>query len=272
MPISKREISICKKAIVEASKEIMKVYQQDFATEHKSDGSPVTVADKRSSAILLAHLSQFSNRLISEEADIPAYSVRKNWEDFWLIDPLDGTKEFVHRNDEFCINLGYIEKGKPVFGVLAIPVFGICLYGGTSHPVTLWDYLCDPESEKPKRLEPEFQNSELRIIGSRSVPQNLLTFEEAMKPHFQKITHHFRGSAVKFLDLALSKVDVYPRKSPTMEWDTAAGHALLKGLGGDLTHWDDTPFVYGKENLLNPHFVAKTANFIQHIPSLPQDL
>lgn len=272
MPIGEEHVAICRQAVIEASVAIMEVYKKDFETIKKSDGSPVTIADQRSSDILLKHLSHISSQLISEEAQIPAYSIRKDWDEYWLIDPLDGTKEFVQRNDEFCINLGLIKHGQPVFGMIAIPAFGLCIYGGTDYPVKIWDYVCDPKAKNSIPLKPLFQNDSLRIIGSRSVRQSNEAFEKAMNPFFKKISYHYRGSAVKFLDMALSQVDVYPRKSPTMEWDTAAGHAILRGLNGDLTHWDNSPFIYGKENLLNPHFVAKTANFIQHIPTLPQDL
>lgn len=250
----------------------MEVYRHDFDTIIKKDGSPVTIADQRSSDILLSHLSKISHHLISEEATITPYSERKNWAAFWLIDPLDGTKEFVNRNDEFCINLGYIENGQPAFGMLAIPVYGICMYGGMDYGVKLWDYVCDPLAQNVKTLSAKFQLGPLRVIGSRSVRQSNTDFENWMRPYFENFTYNFRGSAVKFLDMALSQVDVYPRKSPTMEWDTAAGHAILRGLGGDLTHWDGSPFEYGKENLLNPFFIAKTANFIQRLPKSPQNL
>ncbi|MBU2018786.1 MAG: 3'(2'),5'-bisphosphate nucleotidase CysQ [Bacteroidetes bacterium] len=242
-----------------ASLQIMRVYAEDFEVIKKQDGSPVTKADQLSSKSITEILSIFGYPILSEEGDLPLYSVRKNWTTYWLIDPLDGTKEFVKKNDEFCINIALIHNNQPIYGLICSPVTGHTVYAASD--LGLWQGNFHNPSSFEKHPIIELDKTPLvRLVGSRShgaLESEIPTLDLKNKV----ISFHQKGSALKFIDLALGEADVYYRKGPTMEWDTAAGHVLLQVMKGDIVNTQGKTLVYNKENLLNPDFIAKTRIF-----------
>ena len=248
-------------AALEASKEIMAIYKQDFEVMSKDDGSPITLADQNSSNKIISVLKELDLPIICEEEQIPSYSIRKNWPAFWLVDPLDGTKEFVKKNDEFCINIALIENNQPVFGLIASPVNGETIYG--SKEIGIWKgnlYSDEPFLEHKAQVNnPET----IRIVGSRS-HNSTFTNIPTVNLENRELLFLYKGSALKFIDLVLGRAELYYRQGPTMEWDTAAGHALLNACGGKLLNVQGESLVYNKECLLNPDFIAKTLIFAQY--------
>jgi 3'(2'), 5'-bisphosphate nucleotidase len=266
----KNLLDIAIKAAQEASKEILDVYHSaDFETELKGDNSPLTIADKRAHQVIVKHLEETGLPILSEEGkDIP-YEERKNWKRFWMVDPLDGTKEFIKRNDEFTVNIALIENHQPILGVLAVPVTGVVYYAAKglgafklkssmfkvqssehSQPETL---NLKPETSNPK---PETINLKpaTRVVASRS------HMNDETKDFIEKLGNTevvSAGSSLKFMLIADGKADIYPRFGPTMEWDTAAAHGILMELGYSVHKTDSTDeLTYNKPNLLNPYFIA----------------
>ncbi|MGE0588545.1 MAG: 3'(2'),5'-bisphosphate nucleotidase CysQ [Cyclobacteriaceae bacterium] len=241
-------LNIAIKAAEAACKEILEVYHfADFETQLKSDNSPLTLADKRAHEALSKNLESTGLPVLSEEGKSIPYEVRKNWKQFWMVDPLDGTKEFIKRNDEFTVNIALIENQEPILGVLAVPVSGIVYYGAKD--------LGAFKREAGRQL-PVTGNQEpaTRVVASRS-HMNKETEEYIAKLGRTEVVS--AGSSLKFMLLAEGKADIYPRFGPTMEWDTAAAHAILKELGFRITKVDsDEGLTYNKENLLNPYFIA----------------
>jgi 3'(2'), 5'-bisphosphate nucleotidase len=261
-------IPIVLKACIEASEAIMKVYETDFDLTRKSDGSPVTKADLESNAIIKKALEQTKLPAIMEEISNEPFEVRKQWETVWVVDPLDGTKEFIHRNGEFVICIALVHKNKPVFGVIASPVEEKILFGGKDIPASFISFNEIYQQEIWKSIQAKAEvNNPLIIAGSRSHhSKNELSFNQEMQDEFGEIQFIQKGSALKFFDLALGKADVYPRFAPTMEWDIAAGQAIIESLGGSVHHLEtDLPLAYNKENLRNPFFVVKTKAVIDRL-------
>ena len=245
-------------AIYKASDAIMDIYSQDFEVEFKGDKSPVTIADKTSSKILYECLEKTGIWVVSEEESNPAYIERKN-DSIWLMDPLDGTKEFIKKNGEFCICIALIEKNSPVFGIIADPVRKRIIFGGNEVEAALIDYN-EQNIFSSKFHLPQIQSETIsHIIYSRThhtpqIDQLLINLES----HFGKIDRIKKGSALKFFDLVQNNAQVYPRLWPTMEWDIAAGQAIYEAVGGEVLEF--TTFAklqYNKESLFNPHFIAK---------------
>lgn len=248
-------------AVVEASAEIIRVYREGFSPNYKNDGSPVTQADLASNAILERYLIPTQIPLLTEESAHAPYEERHEWERLWCIDPLDGTKEFIKRNDEFAINIALIEHKKPVLGIIASPVEERILVGGkTVEPAVIsFDTIHDRSAWQTISPKPEV-NSPIIIASSRT-PHSGATLDYIHKTDVQFGAHAFlkKGSALKFFDLALGKADVYPRFAPTMEWDIAAGQAIIEALGGSVHHaLSGEPLYYNKANLLNPYFVVNS--------------
>jgi 3'(2'), 5'-bisphosphate nucleotidase len=262
MHISKQIIHLSIEAARLASIEIRRVYSEDFHVITKSDGSPVTLADQLSSKYILETVSILGFPVLSEEEELAEFSIRKNWKTYWLIDPLDGTKEFVKKNGEFCINIALMHNNLPVFGLISSPLSGFTMYG--SFETGLWTgNFNDPTSfENISNIE-FTANDSVRIIGSRShhsLVNSIPTIEMADK----SLSFQQKGSALKFIELALNRADVYYRQGPTMEWDTAAGDILLQVQGGEIIDENGKPLQYNKESLLNPSFIAKTRTFTQN--------
>ena len=252
-------------AAIVASKEIMRIYIDVINLEYKEDGSPLTNADLASSKIIHDHLEPLGFPITSEETINTKYQERKEWEGFWCVDPLDGTKEFVKKNGEFAVNIAFIEGSYPVFGLIASPVYEEILFGGKEMGVYSCSYGDISEASKWKHIPGgDGINHPLIVIGSRSHPSELgKKFFEDIMLITKDLEYLSKGSSLKFFDLANGTADVYPRFAPTMEWDIAAGQAIIEALGGEVTNaLDGTRLQYNKEDLTNPFFIAKTKGFI----------
>lgn len=240
----------------EAAEVIMQVYMdpKGFAVERKEDHTPVTRADQLSSKIIERGLNQlFPEALVvSEEGTQWSYDERKRYDHIFLVDPLDGTKEFVKRNDEFCINIALIEKGKPVLGVILTPakeqVFFAYENGGA------WQLMPDGSTIRYASSPFSWKDAGLRFITSRS---HMNTETTTFIRGFADPIILQRGSAIKFAWIARGDADIYPKIGRTMEWDSAAGHILLQESGGQVLEFNTrTPLQYNKKDLANPHFIA----------------
>lgn len=240
---------------VEAGDAILAVYAGDFDVESKSDQSPLTQADLASHRHLAAGLAALTPAIpvISEEDGLPDFSVRGLWQCYWLIDPLDGTKEFVSRNGEFTVNIALIENGRPIFGVVHVPVQQRTYTGCRGRGAEL--------REKGRvagiSVATHSQNP-VRVVGSRSHRGSSLdAFLEKLGPHDMVPM----GSSLKFCTVAEGNADVYPRLGPTSEWDTAAAQAVVEQAGGRVLELDGKPLSYNrKEDILNPWFVVTGPN------------
>lgn len=241
------------RAASEASHAILEVYGSgDFQTEQKADASPVTLADKRAHIIIANHLEQTGLPLLSEEGSTIPYHERSRWDYFWLVDPLDGTKEFLKRNGDFTVNIALVSQGVPRLGVVAIPVTGDIFYAAPGWGA--YKRRNGSDVVLHAREPVDLQRDSLRVMASRThLDDETRNFIARLKDPV--LTS--RGSSLKFLMLAEGLADVYPRFSPTMEWDTAAAHAILKGVGLSVRqHGQPKELVYNKENLQNPGFLA----------------
>ncbi|TXC81424.1 3'(2'),5'-bisphosphate nucleotidase CysQ [Luteibaculum oceani] len=241
-------IEIAKKAAKAAGKEIIEIYETgDFSIEAKEDNSPLTIADQAAHNIIIQHLKETNLPVLSEEGrDIP-YSERSAWNKFWMVDPLDGTKEFIKKNGEFTVNIALIENQKPIHGVVYAPVLDKMYFttdGGAS--------MLEGEVETKLNSNPyeEIKN----IVASRSHKSPETEEVLAKYPNAKVLS---MGSSLKFMLLAEGKAQLYPRFAPTMEWDTAAAHAVLSALNYSVKNPEGQELRYNKENLLNPFFVAK---------------
>lgn len=258
-------LTIALKASISASAAIMDIYSNDFHPSYKTDGSPVTVADLASSEILMAELQKTNIPIISEEVEKTSFQERQFWESVWIVDPLDGTKEFIRRNDEFVICIALVEKGESTFGIITHPVTKQILFGGPSFGCFFIDFDQIDRPENWVKVKASPTNHPLILSSSRAPfhpEENELI--EFLKTKFEEIQFSKKGSALKFIDLALGKSDIYPRFAPTMEWDIAAGHAIMKSIGGEVICPEtEKPLTYNKESLYNPHFIVYTPSLLQ---------
>ena len=243
----------------EAGDKIMRIYQQDFEVNYKKDNSPLTKADIKSNEIIVKSLKELYPKIpiLSEENKEVPYNIRKNWEYFWLIDPLDGTKEFVKKNGEFTINIALIYKDTPVLGIVYAPTLEILYYAQKEKGAFKQE-----KNRKPQRLPicTNTNNDILKVIVSKShYNQETKDFVNNLKNKFKKTIEFIRiGSSLKLCLIAEGKADIYPRLAPTMEWDIAAGQAIVEQTGGEVVEYNtQTPLKYNKENLLNPWFMVK---------------
>ena len=241
---------VCKLAVL-AGQEILKVYQGEFDVETKSDGSPITAADQVAHRVIVEGLVQLAPDIpiLSEEASEIVYEERATWDRFWLVDPLDGTREFVKRNGEFTVNIAFIDNNKPVLGVVYVPVTGVsyfaCKGGGAFKQEA-------SERAKPISVTP-YRGGKVRIAGSRShISEPLKKFITAVGD----VETISMGSSLKLCLVAEGAADVYPRLGPTSEWDTAAAQAIVEIAGGKVTDIDNNPLRYNKQNILNPWFIV----------------
>jgi 3'(2'), 5'-bisphosphate nucleotidase len=243
------------KIVEAASTAILEIYHRagDIEIEKKGDDSPLTLADRKANEIIVAGLEQlpFQFPIISEENKLVAYEERKNYEYYWLVDPLDGTKEFIKRNGEFTVNIALVKKDRPVFGIISVPVQNKVYYGIKGQGA-FW-----VENGTTTRLQAnsyKMTDKGLRVVTSRShMNEATANFVHQMnEPQFVSM-----GSSLKFMALAEGKADVYPRYGLCMEWDTGAAQIILEEAGGSVLQVDtNEPLVYNKENLLNPFFIA----------------
>lgn len=255
-------------ASIKAGDAIMNIYQEDFNVEYKDDASPLTQADKNANAVIMSYLETTSIPIISEENKEIDYDERKSWTKCWIVDPLDGTKEFVKKNGEFTVNIALIEDQKPIFGVIYVPAQRL-LYVGDVKSKNAWKVAVDDsESDietlmsKATALKPSKNSNPLRVVGSRShMNQDTLDYIDELKEKHQKpVEIVSKGSSLKFCLVAEGEADVYPRYAPTMEWDTAAGQAICKAVGLEVISLDtNQEMLYNRENLLNGYFHVKTS-------------
>lgn len=255
------------KAAVEAASEIMTVYTTGFSPNYKKDGSPVTQADLASNAVIESLLGATNIPLLTEESQHAPYEERRHWNQLWCVDPLDGTREFIKRNDEFAINIALIENQQPVLGIIASPVEQLILVGGNQVTPALIPFHAIHHPEKWEQIAPKTTVNSPIVIASSRTPHSgaTLEFVRATNDRFGQHTFLKKGSALKFFDLALGHADVYPRFAPTMEWDIAAGQAIMESLGGTVQHaFSGEPLIYNKANLFNPYFVVNSRAVHNH--------
>jgi len=249
------ELEIAITAALSAGQKIMDVYEHsnkiDF--ESKSDNSPLTIADKKSHNTIVEYLNRTNINIISEESSIPSFDKRNGWNEYWLIDPLDGTKEFIKRNGEFTVNIALIKNNKPHIGVVFCPVKKILYWNNSRMDVFKKENGEEIKLNQRKSINESDDN--LRVVVSRS------HMNDETKSYVDKLKNPKLiscGSSLKFLYIADNKADVYPRFGPTMEWDTAAAHAILNALNIQVINIETGREVeYNKENLLNPHFIIR---------------
>ncbi len=264
------------RAALAAGRAIVEIYDTDFHVEEKADGSPLTQADRTAHRIIKSSLAATGLPLLSEEGRGIAYGERKNWRSFWLVDPLDGTKEFVHRRGEFTVNIARIEDGRPVAGVVYLPVVETLYLGAAEagawrlekeHFPALMQAASDPadrtwpalmETALPLPLSREADRP-YTIIGSRSHGTEAVeAFVAESRQKHGRVAFISAGSSLKFCRVAEGAADVYPRFGPTMEWDTAAGQAVAEAAGAEVVEADSgRPLVYNKPDLTNPWFLVR---------------
>lgn len=244
----------------DAGEAILKVYERpmdDVEVSAKSDDSPLTEADLAAHHHILEELKKLDayTPVLSEESEQPTYEERKQWQQYWLVDPLDGTKEFINRNGEFTVNIALIENHEPVLGVVHVPVKGQTYCGARGLGASKIE---NGTSQTIKTRTMAERNGPLVVVASRrhgteQLQKMLENVEKNIGNH--ELTN--MGSSLKFCLLAEGKADIYPRLAPTCEWDTGAAQAVLQAAGGDVFDPNFEPFRYNcKEDLLNPHFYA----------------
>jgi len=257
------------RAAVDAGKSIMDIYTSPNAElniELKADNSPLTRADKTSNELIVNTLASTPFPVLSEEGKMTPYEERSKWDILWIVDPLDGTKEFIKRNGEFTVNIALIHKHKPVLGVIFVPVrkelyFSVESMG--AYKLTGTDYSNLPSMEemikKSHRLPLSYGHQGIVVVSSRShQTDKTLAYIDNLRKKGQPVTRISSGSSLKICLVAEGSADVYPRFAPTMEWDTAAGHAIAKAAGCEIYHIDEkTPLRYNKQILTNQWFIVK---------------
>lgn len=245
-------LEVAKKAALAAGAEILEIYESgDFSIEAKSDDSPLTLADKAAHNKIVSFLKETDIPILSEEGRDIAFEERSKWEYFWMVDPLDGTKEFIKKNGEFTVNIALIHKGRPVLGVVYPPVLGDLYWAVDKQGAYLQ---AAGKIKKLSTTKRDLSESALKVVASRS---HMSPETEAYVGKLSDPQTVSKGSSLKFLLVASGEADVYPRFGPTMEWDTAAAHVIVTEAGGSVTLENEkTPLSYNKENLLNPYFIV----------------
>lgn len=258
-------IEIAIQAAIQGGRKIMEVYATEFSFESKSDSSPLTIADKNANDQIVSILIDTRIPIISEENKQISYSQRKDWTVCWIVDPLDGTKEFIKRNGEFTVNIALVEDGIPKLGVIYVPVTKTLYYtsndgkGSFKHILESVDESIDYIFNHAKSISPlKDLTSPIKIVGSRShLNADTKEFISRMAVE-NKVDIVSKGSSLKFCLVAEGNAHLYPRFAPTMEWDTAAGQALCNAVGVDVIDMTTKkPLRYNKENLLNNHFLVQ---------------
>ncbi|MDT0558049.1 3'(2'),5'-bisphosphate nucleotidase CysQ [Ichthyenterobacterium sp. W332] len=258
-------LAIAIEAALSAGEKIMQIYSDPINVELKDDKSPLTEADKKANDVINSYLKDTVYPIISEENKQINYSERKEWTTCWIVDPVDGTKEFIKRNGEFTVNIALVKHGIPQLGVIYVPATKTIYFADVndkkaykaelnSHDVSLSKILNNSEQLQPK----DNNTNHIQLVGSRShMNQETLDYAEKLKAQGKEIEVVSKGSSLKFCLVAEGNADVYPRFAPTMEWDTAAGQAICNAVGIDVISQEtQKPLLYNKENLLNPWFLV----------------
>jgi 3'(2'), 5'-bisphosphate nucleotidase len=258
-------------AAIHAGEEILDVYNAAFEVELKDDKSPLTLADRRAHKKIADQLSVTGLPVLSEEGKTIPFEERKNWERFWMVDPLDGTKEFIKKNGEFTVNIALIENNKAVMGVIYVPVTDTLFYGAAWLPSCMQhhanetlqrsvsaDAYYDQLMGVSLKLPLNQTDRPFTVVASRShLSPETENFIATLREAHGELAFISKGSSLKICLVAEGAADAYPRLAPTMEWDTAAGQAIAENAGCTMiNHHTGTPVTYNKENLLNPHFVV----------------
>lgn len=265
MILSKQSQQVAIKATIEAGLRTLDFYGKEIEIHTKEDNSPLTQADLESNRIIISYLSKTDYPILSEEIENSAYEERRNWKVFWLVDPIDGTKEFIKTGRDYTINIALIENSKPIFGCVYAPVRD-SLYIGMDENSTIKiekaSGLLNADLEEiiAASLALPIMNNRntFKVVASKShLNEETTNYVEELKSKVSNVELCSYGSSLKLCMLAEGSADLYPRIGPTMEWDTGAGHAVLNGAGGFIHKYPEgTKMVYNKENLLNPFFVA----------------
>ena len=244
---------MAQEAALKGGEEILKVYHSDrFEVEFKGDQSPLTLADRNAHVAICDLLSESGMPILSEEGKEIPYKERKNWHRLWIVDPLDGTKEFIKRNGEFTVNIALIENGKPILGVIYVPVKDQLYTGAIGIGAQ------KKENGKVIQMPIQQEKRKYRAVGSRShMSVETEKFFDDLKTRHGEVEIVSMGSSLKICLVAEGTADVYPRFAPTMEWDTAAGHAIAGAAGKSLIDVKtNREMVYNREDLLNNWFVV----------------
>ncbi|QEC52162.1 3'(2'),5'-bisphosphate nucleotidase [Anseongella ginsenosidimutans] len=263
-------------AALNAGSEILNVYRSEISVEWKADLSPLTEADRRAHSIIETALLTTGIPVLSEEGEAIAFSDRNDWERFWMVDPLDGTRQFISRSGDFTVNIALIEGGRPVLGVIYAPLRGTLYYGseGTGSfklegirpgmPLD-WPVITGSARQLPFR---NGRRSYSIVAGQYFSGPETEAFIELKRKQYGKVETTSVGSSLKICLVAEGSADVYPRLAPTMEWDTAAGHAIAKFAGCRVyDHATNAELSYNKENLRNPWFIVERPDFAAAVAS-----
>jgi len=258
-------LKIAIQASIEAGLKISDIYRQDFEVEFKEDNSPLTTADKASHEVIIKHLDKTGIPVLSEEGKSISYEERKIWKHLWIVDPLDGTREFLKRNGEFTVNIALVHEQIPVLGVIYIPELKTLYYAAEGIGSWRVEAVNDPGlsfkllEAKATRLPEKPTGRPFTVVGSKShlTPETQTYIDEitAGKENFEVKS---KGSSLKICMVAEGKADIYPRFAPTMEWDVAAGHAIARFAGFTIHHHNKvSELSYNKESLVNPWFIVE---------------
>ncbi len=252
----------------EAGNAILAVYATDFDVQAKEDDTPLTRADMASHRVIVKGLEALTPGIpiISEESGLPAFDERRAWRRYWLIDPLDGTREFVNRNGEFTVNIALIEEHRPIVGVVHVPVSGKTYTGCAGAGASVRD-----EDGAPRAIRVAEQTAApVRVVGSRSHRGSSL---DAFLERVGDVEMLPMGSSLKFCVVAEGLADIYPRLGPTSEWDTAAAQAVVEQAGGAVLELNGRPLAYNaKEDILNPYFLVRGPTDRDWLELLRQDV
>ena len=252
---------------------ILEVYATEFEVTDKADDSPLTQADLAAHRVIAQGLAELdpTTPIISEESDPPPFAERRHWQRYWLVDPLDGTREFVNRNGEFTVNIALMEDGTPTFGIVGVPVQRR-IFVGDCNPERRAAYVIEADRRQELRTR-RYSPPGITVVASRSHGgARLEAWLQTLAEAFGEVQRTPVGSSLKFCLLAEGKADFYPRLGPTSEWDIAAAAAVLAAAGGIVRQFDGTPVTYNaKESFLNPEFYAAadaTHAWQQRLPPL----
>ena len=249
---------------INAGNIIMKHYNVDSNVVKKEDQSPLTEADIASNKIISEKLKLYDENIpiLSEEA-LVSWNQRKNWETYWLVDPLDGTKEFINKNGEFTVNIALIKKNEPILGVIYSPVLSILYFAKKnqgSYKINCSNELLSLENSESIYVNSKKKSDQIVVIGSRSHSNN--KFDQWIKNNYENYLILQKGSSLKFCNIADGSADIYPRFGPTSEWDIAAGQIILEEAGGTIKTITNEKIQYNsKESLINPNFIASCVIF-----------